>query len=83
MLVALRTGVGTFEGFYWPQQFRMAKAWFDEREMSRANAIIQYYGQYLALALGFFLLTPLYTGLGWRPLFWILGSIGILVVLQL
>ncbi|MGW0808001.1 MFS transporter [Nonomuraea sp. NPDC002799] len=82
-LVALRVGVGVFEGIYWPQQFRMAKAWFDEREMSRASAMIQYYGQYLALALGFFLLTPIEAAFGWRPLFWVLGAVGLLVILPL
>ncbi|WP_187414864.1 MFS transporter [Nonomuraea sp. PA05] len=82
-LVALRVGVGVFEGIYWPQQFRMAKAWFDEREMTRASAMIQYYGQYLALALGFFLLTPIEAAFGWRPMFWVLGGVGLLVVLPL
>jgi MFS family permease len=83
MLIALRVGLGLFEGIYWPQQFRIAKAWFTEREMTRASAMIQYYGQYLALALGFFLLTPLYDAFSWRPLFWIAGLLGLLVVLPL
>ncbi|GAB3561678.1 MFS transporter [Amycolatopsis endophytica] len=83
VLVALRIGVGVFEGFYWPQQFRLAKEWFDEREMSRASALIQYYGQYLALALGFFLLTPVYSAWDWRPLFWLLGGIGLVVIVPL
>lgn len=83
LLVALRVAVGVFEGIYWPQQFRIAKAWFDEREMTRASAMIQYYGQYLALALGFYMLTPLEAAFGWRPMFWILGGIGLLVVVPL
>ncbi|WP_147918885.1 MFS transporter [Ruania zhangjianzhongii] len=82
-LVALRVAVGIFEGIYWPQQFRIAKAWFDEREMTRASAMIQYYGQYLALALGFFILTPLEASFGWRPMFWVLGAIGLLIVVPL
>lgn len=83
MLIVLRVGVGIFEGFYWPQQFRLAKEWFDEKEMTRASAMIQYYGQYLALALGFFILTPVYAALDWRPLFWILGGLGLVLVLPL
>jgi MFS family permease len=83
VLVALRVGVGIFEGIYWPQQFRMAKAWFDDREMSRASAMIQYYGQYLALALGFFVLTPVEASFGWRPMFWVLGAIGLVIILPL
>jgi len=83
MLIVLRVGVGIFEGFYWPQQFRLAKEWFDEKDMTRASAMIQYYGQYLALALGFFILTPVYAALDWRPLFWILGGLGLVLILPL
>lgn len=83
LLVFLRVALGVFEGIYWPQQFRIAKAWFDEREMSRASAMIQYYGQYLALALGFFILTPIDQSVGWRPMFWVLGGIGIAVIVPL
>jgi MFS family permease len=75
--------LGFAEGIYWPQQFRLAKAWFSDREMSQGTAIIQYYGQYLALALGFFLLTPLYDGLGWRALFLIAGAAGLALVIPL
>jgi len=82
LLIALRVVLGFAEGIYWPQQFRVAKAWFTEREMSKGTAI-QYYGQYAALALGFFLLTPLYDALGWRPLFWITGLAGIVIVIPL
>lgn len=82
-LVALRVALGIFEGIYWPQQFRIAKAWFDEREMSRASAVIQYYGQYLALALGFFILTPIDQSFGWRPMFWVLGGIGLVIITPL
>lgn len=83
LLIFFRVLLGIGEGIYWPQQFRLAKAWFNEREMTRASAIVQYYGQYLALALGFFLLTPLYNGFGWRPLFWITGGAGLLLVVPL
>jgi MFS family permease len=83
LLIFLRVVLGFAEGIYWPQQFRVAKAWFTESEMSKGTAIIQYYGQYTALALGFFLLTPLYDALGWRPLFWITGAAGLLLVIPL
>jgi MFS family permease len=83
LLIALRVVLGFAEGIYWPQQFRVAKAWFTEREMSKGTAVIQYYGQYAALALGFFLLTPVYDALGWRPLFWITGLAGIALVIPL
>jgi MFS family permease len=83
LLIALRVVLGFAEGIYWPQQFRVAKAWFTEREMSKGTAIIQYYGQYGALAIGFFLLTPVYDALGWRPLFWVTGLAGIVLVIPL
>ncbi len=82
-IIVLRVLIGVFEGFYWPQQFRLAKEWFAEHEMSRASAIIQYYGQYFALALGFFVLTPVYAAFDWEPLFWILGGIGLVVIVPL
>jgi MFS family permease len=83
LLIALRIVLGFAEGVYWPQQFRLAKAWFTDDEMTKGTALIQYYGQYLALALGFFLLTPIYDHLGWRPLFWITGAAGLLLVVPL
>jgi len=82
-LLFLRIAIGVFEGFYWPQQFRLLKEWFVDNEMSRASALIEYYGQYISLALGFFILTPVYAALDWRALFWILGGIGLVVVLPL
>jgi MFS family permease len=83
LLIALRVMLGFAEGIYWPQQFRVAKAWFTEKEMSKGTAVIQYYGQYAALALGFFLLTPVYDALGWRALFWITGLAGLVLVIPL
>ncbi|HET6501034.1 MAG TPA: MFS transporter [Amycolatopsis sp.] len=82
-LIFLRVVLGFAEGIYWPQQFRLAKAWFSDQEMSKGTAVIQYYGQYLALALGFFLFTPLYDGLGWRALFIISGLAGLGLVVPL
>jgi MFS family permease len=82
-LIFLRVVLGFAEGIYWPQQFRLAKAWFSDQEMSKGVAVIQYYGQYLALALGFFLLTPLYDALGWRALFIISGLAGLGLVVPL
>jgi len=83
LLITFRVILGFAEGVYWPQQFRVAKAWFTDDELTKGTAIIQYYGQYLALALGFFLLTPIYDHLGWRPLFWITGAAGLLLVVPL
>lgn len=83
LLNVLRFMVGIGEGVYWPQQTRFVRAWFTGKEYSRANAMIQYYGQFLALSLGFVILTPISNSFGWRPLFYITGALGLLVVVPL
>lgn len=82
-LIICRFVLGVAEGIYWPQQSRFARAWFAPNELSRANTLIQYYGQYLALALGFVILTPVYDAFGWRILFYITGGIGLIVMVPL
>lgn len=83
VLLACRLVLGVGEGVYWPQQSRFAKAWFPPEQRSRANAVIQYYGLYVALAIGFVLLTPLYQAFGWRALFFITGGLGLVVIVPL
>jgi MFS family permease len=83
VLLACRFILGAAEGIYWPQQSRFARAWFAPGERTKANSIIQFYGQYLALALGFMILTPLYHLFGWRALFFITGGIGIVFIVPL
>jgi MFS family permease len=82
-LLVMRAILGIAEGVYWPQQSRFAKAWFAPHELTRANSMIQYYGQYIALSIGFFILTPVYDVLGWRYLFYITASLGIFIILPL
>ena len=83
ILLVMRAVLGIAEGIYWPQQSRFARAWFAPHELSRANSMIQYYGQYLALSTGFIILTPLYNSLGWRYLFFITGFLGLFLALPL
>lgn len=83
VLLACRLILGVAEGIYWPQQSRFAKAWFAPGERTRANSVIQYYGQYLALAIGFMVLTPLYDAFGWRVLFFLTGGIGLVGIVPL
>ena len=83
VLLACRLVLGIAEGIYWPQQSRFARAWFAGSELTKANSIIQYYGQYLALAIGFLLLTPIYQAFGWRVLFFITGGVGLAVIVPL
>ena len=82
-LLVCRLLLGITEGVYWPQQSRFARDWFSDKELTRANSIIQYYGQFLALGFGFIILTPLFEALGWRNVFIITGAIGLLVIVPL
>jgi MFS family permease len=72
--------LGIAEGVYWPQQSRFAKGWFAANELTRANSLIQYYGQYLALAVGFMVLTPVFNAFGWRVTFYITGGLVLVIV---
>jgi len=83
VLLACRLVLGMAEGVYWPQQSRFARAWFAPQERTKANGIIQFYGQFLALALGFVILTPLYDAFGWRVLFFLTGGVGLVVIVPL
>jgi len=83
VLLACRLILGIAEGIYWPQQSRFAKAWFAPQELTTANSLIQYYGQYLALALGFMILTPIFDAFGWRVLFFLTGALGLVVIAPL
>jgi MFS family permease len=83
LLIAFRFALGVTEGIYWPQQSRFARAWFAPDELTRANSIIQYYGQFLALALGFIILTPIYDRFGWQTMFFITGGVGLFIMVPL
>lgn len=83
LLVACRFVLGVAEGIYWPQQSRFVRLWFTPSELTRANSLIHYYGQFLALGLGFIILTPLHALMGWRNLFFLCGGIGLLIMVPL
>ncbi|WP_428374366.1 MFS transporter [Lichenicoccus sp.] len=83
VLVTCRLVLGVAEGIYWPQQSGFAQNWFAPHERTRANGLIQYYGQFLALALGFIALTPIYNAFGWRILFLATGATGLVVIVPL
>lgn len=83
LLLLFRSMLGVAEGLYWPQQSRFASSWFSPTELTRANSIIQYYGQFAALAIGFILLTPVYDAYGWRVLFYLTGAVGVVIIVPL
>ncbi|HLY54047.1 MAG TPA: MFS transporter, partial [Stellaceae bacterium] len=82
-LLVCRAILGLAEGVYWPQQSRFARGWFAADELTKANSLIQYYGQYLALAVGFMVLTPIYQAFGWRTLFFLTGGLGLIAIVPL
>jgi MFS family permease len=83
VLLVCRFVLGVTEGIYWPQQSRFARAWFAPDDRTTANSLIQYYGQFLALAVGFLLMTPIYDAFGWRVLFFLTGGLGLFVIVPL
>ncbi|MGI4795307.1 MAG: MFS transporter [Janthinobacterium lividum] len=83
VLLVCRFVLGVTEGVYWPQQSRFARAWFAPEDRTTANTLIQYYGQFLALAFGFVALTPIYDAFGWRILFFVTGGLGLFLVVPL
>lgn len=83
VLIIYRIILGVAEGIYWPQQFRFARAWFTKEEITRGTNLIQFYGQFLALSLGFLILTPIFTYLSWQWVFYITGGLGVLIVVPL
>jgi MFS family permease len=83
MLLGCRLVLGIAEGIYWPQQSRFVKSWFSQGELTRANSLIQFYGQYLALAIGFVILGPIYDNFGWQALFFVTGGLGLFIMVPL
>ncbi|QKJ88398.1 MFS transporter [Paramixta manurensis] len=83
VLIVFRIILGVAEGIYWPQQFRLARAWFNKDEITRGTNLIQFYGQFLALALGFLILTPIFNLMGWQWVFYITGGMGVFIVVPM
>ena len=76
MLIALRLLVGVFEAPSYPINNRIVTSWFPDKE--RASAIAVYTsGQFIGLAFLAPVLTAMQHYAGWKGLFIITGSIGI------
>lgn len=77
MLFGLRLGIGALEAPSYPINNRVVTSWFPENE--RASAIAVYTsGQYIGLALLSPVMVAILHSIGWRGLFVITGSIGML-----
>ncbi|MBW4521990.1 MAG: MFS transporter [Scytolyngbya sp. HA4215-MV1] len=81
-LVILRLLLGLGEGVHIPMLSAITSRWFPVNERSRANAIWGV-GITLATAVAPLLLIPLIQALGWRPMFAVLGTVGMLCSIPL
>src|SRR5437588_7059457 len=75
-LIATRIGVGVFEAPCFPANSRILATWFPQQERARANSVYAV-GQVFGLG---FLSLPLFwitQRFGWRGIFFLVGSIGI------
>ena len=79
-ILACRMAVGLFESPVIPTNMRCVSVWFPERERGQA---IGWYTATQSLAVG--VMTPILAwilvGWGWRPVFYVTGSIGLVVAL--
>jgi len=75
-LIGFRLGLGIAEAPCFPTNSRVLSTWFPQQERARANSVYAV-GQYFGLAFLSPLLFWVVAAWGWRPLFWISGTIGI------
>jgi ACS family D-galactonate transporter-like MFS transporter len=76
-LMACRLGLGTAEAPCFPANSRVLGSWFPQHERARANSVFAV-GQYFGLAFMSPLLFWIVARFGWRMLFILTGSVGLL-----
>ena len=76
-LIIFRLGLGIAEAPCFPTNSRVLSTWFPQQERARANGVYAV-GQYFGLAFLSPLLFWIVAAWGWRPLFLISGTVGIL-----
>lgn len=81
-LIVLRLLLGFGEGVHIPMLSAITSRWFPVGERSRANAIWGA-GILLATATAPLIVIPLINAIGWRPMFAVLGVIGMLLSIPL
>jgi ACS family sodium-dependent inorganic phosphate cotransporter len=77
LLLVMRAILGVGEGVNFPAIHSMAARWMPSRERARAVAL-NYSGIHLGTVLALFVSPILIVRFGWRPLFYISGSLGAL-----
>jgi sugar phosphate permease len=81
-LIVLRLLLGFGEGVHIPMLSAISSRWFPAQERSRANAIWGA-GILLATATAPLIIIPLINAIGWRPMFAVLGMVGMLLSIPL
>jgi sugar phosphate permease len=81
-LIVLRLLLGFGEGVHIPMLSAISSRWFPVTERSRANAIWGA-GILLATATAPLIIIPLINAIGWRPMFAVLGVVGMLLSIPL
>lgn len=76
-LIAMRLGVGAAEAPCFPANSRILVSWFPQRERARANSVYSV-GMYFGIAFLSPILFWILANYGWRSLFFIVGTIGML-----
>jgi ACS family D-galactonate transporter-like MFS transporter len=76
-LLVFRLGLGISEAPCFPANARICGTWFPQHERARANGVYSI-GQYVGLAVFGSVLVWIMTEFGWRALFFLVGSIGVL-----
>ena len=79
-LVALRFILGVAEGIHFPMSSAIVGRWFPLNERSRANGIY-IFGVQIAVIVGPLLMVPMISHFGWRAMFLVLGTLGMVVAL--
>lgn len=75
-LLSFRLGLGVAEAPCFPTNSRVISTWFPQHERARATGVYSV-GEYVGLAFLSPLLFWIIASLGWRPLFWGVGALGI------
>ena len=75
--------LGVAQAIYYPQQSRFVRMWFSDKELSRANSIVNFYGQSLGFAVGYLILSLFSDAFGWQVSFIMTGILGLLVIIPL
>jgi ACS family D-galactonate transporter-like MFS transporter len=76
-LFSARLALGLAEAPCFPTNSRILSTWFPQTERARANGVYSV-GQYVGLGFMIPLLTYIVASFGWRALFFIFGSVGVL-----